>query len=87
MAANSQGAFASKRVTAQSLHQINPLIEEGGWNLDTACNIRCALEFLADAIPAVMRGGYSADMGHGIHVLLRTVAAAVEATEMEAGHD
>lgn len=69
---------ATDAPTARTLQEINPLIEDNCWNLDTACNIRCAIEFLADAIPAVMRDGVSNDSRHGIHILLRAVAAAVE---------
>lgn len=69
---------ATDAPTARTLQEINPLIEDNCWNLDTACNIRCAIEFLADAIPAVMRDGTSDDSRHGIHILLRAIASAVE---------
>lgn len=65
-------------MTKRTLSQINPLIEDDGWNADTACNIRCAIEFLADAIPAALKQGLCDDGRHGIHILLRTIAAAVE---------
>lgn len=63
----------------QSLEAINPLIVSDGWNGDTARNVRCALEFLADAVPAVERdSGFSKESAHGLNILLRACAAAVE---------
>lgn len=60
------------------LESINPLIVGEGWNDDTAHNIRCALEFIADAIPEVSKMGYNKDTAHGVNVLLRACACALE---------
>lgn len=63
----------------KSLEAINPLIVSDGWNGDTARNVRCALEFLADAVPAVeLDSGFSKETAHGLNILLRACAAAVE---------
>lgn len=62
----------------QSLEKINPLICGEGWNGDTAHNVQCALEFLADAIPLSAENGLTAEMRHGINAILRTIAAAVD---------
>lgn len=56
---------------------VNPLICGDGWNDDTAHNVRCALEFLADAIPLSIDNGMSKEMQHGCGVLIRTIATAV----------
>lgn len=64
--------------TAQKLEALNPMIVGNEWNDDTAHNIRCALEFLADAVPSVIDSGASKEISHGVHVLLRTCAAALE---------
>lgn len=60
------------------LSSINPLICGGGWNGDTAHNVQCALEFLADAIPLSAENGLTGVQRHGINILLLSCAAAVE---------
>lgn len=60
------------------LESINPLISEDGWNLDTAHNVRCAIDFMADAVPHIITRGNSSDNAHGAHILLRACAAALE---------
>ncbi len=62
----------------RTLESINPLIVGEGWNDDTAHNIRCVLEFLADATPSVMSTGSSKETAHGVNVILRSCAAALE---------
>jgi hypothetical protein len=66
------------RVSERDLEAINALIVGDGWNADTAHNIQCALEFLADAIPAVSPTGLTEKSAHGVHVLLRACASALE---------
>ena len=59
-----------------SMNSINPLIEYDAWDEDTANNVRCALEFLADAVPAItLQGGFCARTAHGFHLLQRVCAA------------
>lgn len=63
----------------RTLEEINPLISGGGWNNQTAENIRCALEFLADAIPGAMGDeGSSNTSAFGAYLVLRTCAVAIE---------
>lgn len=60
----------------------NPLICSDGWNSDTAHGIRCALEFMGDAIAAIGTGsGLSGDTAHGASLLLFACAHAIELTE------
>ena len=61
------------------LEAINPMISDEGWNGDTAHNIQCVLEFMADAIPAIISIGHCKETAHGANVILRTCAAALKA--------
>ena len=67
----------SAEAESPSLSCINPMIISDGWNDDTAHNVRCVLDFLADAITLSAERGMTKDMTHGVHVLLSTCAAAV----------
>ena len=60
-----------------TLESINPMISGNGWNGDTAHNIQCVLEFMADALPSIIRLGYSQETDHGADTILRTCAAAL----------
>lgn len=62
----------------KNLEATNPLICGDGWNDDTAHNIRSAIEFMADAIQLVAEHGFTPEMLHGVNVILRTCAAAIE---------
>lgn len=69
------------QVFGKTLEDINPIIVGSEWNADTAHNIRCALEFLADAIPAIQRdSGLTRQAAHGANVILRACATALEVT-------
>ncbi len=61
----------------EKLEAVNPLICGDGWNDDTAHNVQCALEFLADAIPLAIDNGMTEEMRHGCGALIRTIATAV----------
>ncbi len=66
----------------QSLSQ-NPMLEGGSWNLDSANNVMCALEFMADAVVAIHHTGSFSDItAHGLHSLLRVCAAACQSEEV-----
>ena len=62
-----------------SLSAINPLIAHNEWSEDTASNIRDALSFLADAIPAVAAGtGFNKHTANGVGLILEGCVAAME---------
>ena len=59
----------------KSLESINPMISDEGWNADTAHNIQCVLEFMADAIPSIISMGHCSDTANGANIILRMCAA------------
>ena len=62
-----------------SLSAINPLIAHNEWSEDTASNIRDALSFLADAIPAVAAGtGFNKHTANGVGLILEGCVAAMK---------
>lgn len=63
----------------QSLEEIIPLIDAFGCNGDAMYNVRCALEFIADAVPGIERNSsLSKETAHGLNILLLACAAALE---------
>ena len=65
-----------------TLSAINPLIAHDEWSEDTASNIRDALSFLADAIPAVAAGvGFNKHTANGVGLILEGCVAAMEVTK------
>lgn len=66
----------------RDLESLNPLIAGDCWNPDTAHNVRCAIEFMADAIPSIQHhGGFSRESATGCALLLRACVAAMEVTK------
>ena len=69
--------------TTPNLSAINPLIDCDTWDEDTAANVRGALLFLADAIPAIEihGGGFDRETANGFCKLIKVCVAAMEVTK------
>lgn len=65
-------------VEGSSLSDINPLISDNEWSEDTASTVRGALEFIADALPAI--SGLNDRTAHGVSRLIMCCVAAMEVT-------
>lgn len=62
-----------------TLGAVNPLVNNNEWNYDTAQNVRCVLEFMADAV-ASLGMGFTDDTRLGVNLILQSCAEAVRAT-------
>jgi len=60
------------------IYEINPLIAGDGWGEDTANNVCCVLEFLADAVAAIVNEDcLSIKSANGMCLILNACRAAV----------
>lgn len=61
-----------------SLSEINPLIEGGEWNTDTAANVAGALAWIADASERMQT--VTKEQAYGLRCLLHCCASAINQT-------